>query len=132
SAARALTAPGAASAAAAANRRRRSRRFVTGAPLEFRRRWLDRRAIRRAENPGECPGYSALGGRALAQCAFGFSALGDAYIASRSSGTIQNALWPRATRWQLSKALRHRFGWLSHVGPAECGLKIAFFSVNSS
>src|SRR5438067_664242 len=50
----------------------------------------------------------------------------------RSSGTIQNGFEPRATRWQLSKALRQRFGWLSQVGPAECGLKIAFFSVNSS
>src|SRR5947209_6371577 len=50
----------------------------------------------------------------------------------RSSGTIQNGFEPRATRWQLSNALRQRFGWLSQVGPAECGLKIAFFSVNSS
>ena len=36
----------------------------------------------------------------------------------RSSGTIQNGFWPRATRSQLSKALRQRFGWLSQVGPA--------------
>src|ERR1700730_13628857 len=50
----------------------------------------------------------------------------------RSSGTIQNGFEPRATRSQLSNALRQRFGWLSQVGPAECGLKIAFFSVNSS
>ena len=50
----------------------------------------------------------------------------------RSSGTIQNGFWPRATRSQLSKALRQRFGWLSQVGPAECGLKMMFFSVNSS
>src|SRR2546428_747697 len=49
----------------------------------------------------------------------------------RSSGTIQNAFCPRATRSQLSKALRQRFQWLSQVGPAACGLKIAFFSVNS-
>src|SRR5579885_3463401 len=32
-----------------------------------------------------------------------------AYSESRSSGTIQKARWPRATRSQLSKALRQRF-----------------------
>ena len=48
-----------------------------------------------------------------------------------SSGTIQKAFCPRATRSQLSKALRQRFQWLSQVGPAACGLKIAFCSLNS-
>src|SRR5689334_497006 len=60
------------------------------------------------------------------------SNLSEAYSFYRSSGTIQNGFWPRATRSQLSKALRQRFGWLSQVGPAECGLKVMFFSVNSS
>src|SRR5262249_24754346 len=54
------------------------------------------------------------------------------FVFYRSSGTIQNGFEPRATRWQLSKALRQGFGWLSQVGPAECALKMAFFSVNSS
>src|SRR5262249_29842307 len=49
---------------------------------------------------------------------------------SRSSGTIQNGFWPRATRSKLSKALRQRFQWLSQVGPAACGLKTMFFKPN--
>ena len=40
-------------------------------------------------------------------------------LSYRSSGTIQNGFEPRATRSQLSNALRQRFGWLSQVGPAE-------------
>ncbi len=35
-----------------------------------------------------------------------------------NSGMIQSGASPRATRWQLSKALRKRAGWLSQVGPA--------------
>jgi hypothetical protein len=35
-----------------------------------------------------------------------------------SSGITQSGASPRATRWQLSKALRKRAGWLSQVGPA--------------
>ena len=38
-----------------------------------------------------------------------FSASTDWIGRYRSSGTIQNAFWPRATRSQLSKALRQRF-----------------------
>src|SRR5215813_11487273 len=47
-------------------------------------------------------------------------------VGYRISGITQRGFSPRATRCTLSKALRKAFGQFSHVGPAECGVKVTF------
>ena len=46
----------------------------------------------------------------------------------RSSGITHFAGRPAATRWMLSKPFRKRAAQFSQVGPAECGVRVTFFS----
>ena len=47
------------------------------------------------------------------------------------SKTVHFGARPDATRWMLSKPLRKRAAQFSHVGPAECGVKVTLGSENN-
>ena len=48
-----------------------------------------------------------------------------------SSGMTQRGARPAATRWMLSKPFRKRAVQFSHVGPAECGVRVTLGSEKS-